>query len=405
MKRKDKGRKIYRTKEKNYYGKSPFEKFMSGLLTVLLIGGIGFLGYSTAEPLLKFTKHTGDSPDVIPVVTTTVESESSSQTTAENATDTAVETTVAVTEIPTEPPVTMESYRAFALTTADLESTSALQTALDAIPKNQDIEYVEVPLKAKGGMIYYVSTVATESALKEFQKLNLVKISETIKDSGYKPAALISTFNDNILPSVDKETGYICSDGTLWCDSSLQSWTNPFSQNTVSYIADITNEISGTGFDRIICTDFVFPKFTQKDLSVLDEKLSKNDRCMALTSAANLLYDTSVSNGASMFIEVSAADILSKNADILQPILLSVNTVILNINIDELGNGVSDGKNYYEFKGTPAEKVEKCLGFVADSLSDFNFAVRISGSSLTTQELIAVKEKIAEMGYNSFVLG
>lgn len=359
MKRKDKGRKIYRTKEKNYYGKSPFEKFMSGLLTVLLIGGIGFLGYSTAEPLLKFTKHTGDSPDVIPVVTTTVESESSSQTTAENATDTAVETTVAVTEIPTEPPVTMESYRAFALTTADLESTSALQTALDAIPKNQDIEYVEVPLKAKGGMIYYVSTVATESALKEFQKLNLVKISETIKDSGYKPAALISTFNDNILPSVDKETGYICSDGTLWCDSSLQSWTNPFSQNTVSYIADITNEISGTGFDRIICTDFVFPKFTQKDLSVLDEKLSKNDRCMALTSAANLLYDTSVSNGASMFIEVSAADILSKNADILQPILLSVNTVILNINIDELGNGVSDGKNYYEFKGTPAEKVEK----------------------------------------------
>lgn len=403
MKRKDKGRKIYRTKEKNYYGKSPFEKFMSGVLTLLLIGGIGFLGYSTAEPLLKFTKHTGDEPEeVIPVVSeTTAESESTTQTTVE----TAVETTVTSTEIMTEPPVTMESYKAFSLGTEDLESIESLKTALDAIPRNQGIEYVEVPLKARGGMIHYVSTVATNNELKEFQKLNLVKISETIKKSGYTPTALISTFNDNILPSVDKETGYICSDGSLWTDSALRYWTNPFSQNTVKYLSDITDEISSTGFNRIVCTDFVFPKFTDRDLSILDEKLSRNDRCMALTSAANLLYDTSVSNGASMFIEISAVDILSGNADILQPMLLSVNTVILNINLDELGEGVSDGRNYYEFKGTPSEKVEKCLGFVSENLTDFNVAVRVSGSSLTVQELITVKEKIAGMGYNSFVLG
>lgn len=404
MKRKDKGRKIYRTKEKNYYGKSPLEKFMSGLLTVLLIGGIGFLGYSAAEPLLKFTKHMGDKPDVIPAETTTADSESTIQEVSENTTESEFETT-AVMEVPTEPPVTMESYRAFTLMASDLASTETLQTALDAIPKNQDIEYVEVPLKTAGGSVYYVSTVASKPEMKEFQKLNLVIISETIRNSGYEPTALISTFNDNILPSVDTETGYAYSDGTLWYDSALKAWTNPFSQNTISYLADITEEISGTGFDRIVCTDFVFPKFTDRDLSVLDERLSKSDRCMALTSAANLLYDTSVSNGASMFIEVSAADILGGNAEILQPMLLSVNTIVLNINIDELGDGVSDGHNYYEFKGTPAEKTEKCLGFVSESLSDFNVAVRISGSSLTIQELISVKEKIAEMGYNSFVLG
>lgn len=404
MKHKDKGRKIYRTKEKNYYGKSTFEKFISGLLTVLLVGGIGFLGYSIAEPLIKFTKHTGDDPDIIPVQTTTADGEVTTQTDGEDTAET-TETTVAVTETPTEPPITMELYKAFALTTDDLESTSALQTALDAIPKNQEIEYVEVPLKSAGGMVYYVSTVATNGQFKDFQKLNLVKISETIRKSGFEPVAMISTFDDNILPTIDKETGYTYTDGTLWYDSALKPWTNPFSQNAVSYLANITEEISGMGFEKIVCTDFVFPKFTDRDLEALDEKFGRNDRCMALTSAANTLYDIAVSNGTSMFIEVSAADILSGNADILQPILLSVNTVVLDVNMDELGEGVSDGRNYYEFKGTPEEKVEKCLGFVTDNLADFNFAVRVSGSSLTTQEFIEVKEKIAEMGYNSFVLG
>ena len=61
MKFKNKGRKIYKTKEKNYYGKSPVGKAFSVGLTVLLIGGIVFIGYSVAEPLINYTKKKGDS--------------------------------------------------------------------------------------------------------------------------------------------------------------------------------------------------------------------------------------------------------------------------------------------------------------------------------------------------------
>ena len=49
MRFKNKGRKIYKTKEKNYYGKSPVGKAFSVGLTILLLGGIGFIGYSGAD--------------------------------------------------------------------------------------------------------------------------------------------------------------------------------------------------------------------------------------------------------------------------------------------------------------------------------------------------------------------
>ena len=49
MGRKTKGRKIYKTKEKNYYGKTPLGKAFSVALSVLLIGGLGFIGYNIVD--------------------------------------------------------------------------------------------------------------------------------------------------------------------------------------------------------------------------------------------------------------------------------------------------------------------------------------------------------------------
>ncbi|MDE5936401.1 MAG: hypothetical protein K2G83_03235, partial [Ruminococcus sp.] len=105
------------------------------------------------------------------------------------------------------------------------------------------------------------------------------------------------------------------------------------------------------------------------------------------------------------FIEVSATDVLRGNAEILQPVLLSASNIILNIDLDELSRGVSAEHTFYEFKGSSGEKTDKCLGFVSDKLSDFNVSVRISGESLTTEELLNAKEVIADYGYNSFVIG
>ena len=128
---------------------------------------------------------------------------------------------------------------------------------------------------------------------------------------------------------------------------------------------------------------------------------------MALTSAANVFYDTAVSKGASMQIEVSAEDLLKgKNDVISQPMMLNVSSIVLNINIDSISYGVYTNETVYEFSGTASDKVKKMLQLVSDYLRGFrNIAVRISGSSVGTDELIKAKEVIGEFGYRSFVIG
>ena len=77
MKIKNKGRKIYKTKEKNFYGKSIPNKIFSAGLTVLFLSGVVFLGYSVAEPIMNYTKKKGDNS--VPIVAETSSTESSSR--------------------------------------------------------------------------------------------------------------------------------------------------------------------------------------------------------------------------------------------------------------------------------------------------------------------------------------
>lgn len=399
MKFKNKGRKIYKTKEKNYYDKSPAGKAFSIGLTILLIGGIGFIGYSVAEPIVNYTKRKGDKD--IPVTTS-----------AELQTDAPEITTGKSNEIPIQENISAENYKAATVSTADLVSVESLKHAIDNLPSADEIEYVEIPLKVSGGEIFYNSSVypAVNSGAIQLQA-DLNEISSIVKSYGLKPVAVMSVFNDNIVPATFPDTGYVTyNTGEQWIDNDYSAggkpWTTPYSQSALSYVTDIADEISSAGFDKIVCSDFIFPHFRESDLALLDPKLGSKDRYIAMTSAANMLYDCILSNGSTMLIEVSAAELLQGNDDIIsQPMLLNVKNIILNINMDEISYGVYTNGTVYEFTGTPAEKTQKMLGLVENKLTDFNIAVRVSGSSLTKAELIEAKDTIEEEGYKSFILG
>lgn len=398
MRFRNKGRKIYKTKEKNYYGKSPAGKAFSVGLTVLLIGGIGFLGYSIAEPIINYNKKTGDQADasltaaVEPAQSPTVNDYSGEMINIEQNSN-------------------IEQYKAAAFTANDLANAATLAAALNRVPAEQGIEYIEIPLKVSGGLIYYASDNYYAQVTGAVQsQLTLDEITGTVRQKGYKPAAMISTFNDNIMPASFPETGYITiDDGSQWIDNDLAAggkpWMSPFQDAAVSYVTQIVDEVSSADFDKVICSDFVFPVFRDSDVEYLGATVVSPDRYWTLIQTANQMYDTILRNGSTMMLEVNAADILKGSDDILQQMLLDVNTVILNINVDEIGSGVYTSDTVYEFTGTAAEKVDKMLGLVSGKLKGFNVAVRISGTGVNTEELLKAKEKISGYGYSSFVIG
>lgn len=396
MKIRNKGRKIYKTKEKNYYGKSPFGKFMSGALSVLLIGGLGFLGYSVAEPIINYTRKAGDEEPSASVTETKEQTESFSADVTGNSVDVMDN-------------ISVEQYRAASVRTEDMNSTESLAAALERVPS--DTEYISVPLKAKGGGIYYASSVSEAGlcgAVKSALTLN--DITTTVKAAGFKPVAELSLLNDSIFPAAYPDASYKIADGgSMWIDDALENggkpWMTPMSDVTRSYLSALGDEVAAAGFEKVICGDVIFPPFRESDLTLLGEEVKKSDRYLSLTSLVNSLYSKFISGGTAMMLEVSAAELLSGGGEVIQPMVLDVNTLVLNVDFDEIGQSVTAPDTVYEFSGTAKENAEKIIGLVKDRLSDYNVVVRFSGKNTEQSELIKAKEVISGYGYSSYIIG
>ena len=149
----------------------------------------------------------------------------------------------------------------------------------------------------------------------------------------------------------------------------------------------------------------MFPPFRESDLTLLGEEVKKSDRYLSLTSLVNSLYSKFISGGTAMMLEVSAAELLSGGGEVIQPMVLDVNTLVLNVDFDEIGKSVTAPDTVYEFSGTAKENAEKIIGLVKDRLSDYNVVVRFSGKNTEQSELIKAKEVISGYGYSSYIIG
>ncbi|MDD6346276.1 MAG: putative glycoside hydrolase [Oscillospiraceae bacterium] len=391
MRFKNKGRKIYKTKEKRYYRKGKSGRFMSIALTVLLTGGLVFVGYSVAGPLLNYTKKKGDNS------ISSLGSSTNYSETSEDSGD-SLETLENIQTV----------YKCTFLSRSCLEDIDSLEYEIGEIVET-DAEYIVVPLKLSGGKIYYSSDVrgaGYSGAVVSY--LELYEIVSAIEEAGLKSIAYMSVLDDNIYPASYPDAGYrIEESGSVWIDDNPydggKPWLNPFSYDAVEYSESLADEITLAGFDEIIFSDIVFPPFRESDIEYIGETVRDSGRYTSLVSLANDLYDIAEKNGVPSMLEVSAEDIAKGCAEVFRPGLLSTVMLVVNIDFDNLYTlETTEGKTYH-FTGDTASKAKKLMRIIKEDIKDFKVIIRLSGENLYEEDLEETKSELIKLGYESYI--
>ena len=365
---------------------------MSIAPTVLLTGGLVFVGYSVAGPLLNYTKKKGDNS------ISSLGSSTNYSETSEDSGD-SLETLENIQTV----------YKCTFLSRSCLEDIDSLEYEIGEIVET-DAEYIVVPLKLSGGKIYYSSDVrgaGYSGAVVSY--LELYEIVSAIEEAGLKSIAYMSVLDDNIYPASYPDAGYrIEESGSVWIDDNPydggKPWLNPFSYDAVEYSESLADEITLAGFDEIIFSDIVFPPFRESDIEYIGETVRDSGRYTSLVSLANDLYDIAEKNGVPSMLEVSAEDIAKGCAEVFRPGLLSTVMLVVNIDFDNLYTlETTEGKTYH-FTGDTASKAKKLMRIIKEDIKDFKVIIRLSGENLYEEDLEETKSELIKLGYESYIL-
>lgn len=322
MKLKPKGRKIYRYKTRFERIKGFLRDTRAVTLTVLGTGALVFVGYSIGAPIMDFLK---EQNILVPISTLESKGEVSSET-----------------ELPTEgstQPMTPkhEKLCGFYLEKSALSTKQALDEALSAIPAG--ITHVIVPLKTEGGRLYYGTRLADAGMCGAvIAATPLETIYTTIVDRGFIPVASINTLEDSVYPQTYAESAYkIAGTTDKWLDQENggKPCLSPFSELTLDYLSNLTDEIVHAGFRVILCDGLMYPEFTQEDIQKVDAPLTSEDKSAALAQLVKVMSEAS--EQAAFYVSVDADDLLMGRAGFLKSDeQLPITGVIVSVNADSL---------------------------------------------------------------------
>ncbi|MDE6005153.1 MAG: hypothetical protein K2G88_07175 [Oscillospiraceae bacterium] len=292
MKFKPKGRKIYRRKDRFEHLKHVRHNTFSVILTFLLAGAIGFVGYSAGAPIVAFLQEknffiteSDNNNNSEPTETTEPEENIEITETTEM-----IETTEEVTEPTTEERLGFvqkaPDMQGYELDVSALITETALEQALEELPEG--LSHVLVPLKINGGDIYYATAVKDAIKSNAVQAvLSLDKIYEMISAKGYEPVAVINTLqDDNYAKNYSASSYHNINTGEIWEDKSTvetRLWLSPENSLTQDYLSAIAEEIEQANFKILVCEGLSFPNFPRSELDNLEPVCGNTERYQALT--------------------------------------------------------------------------------------------------------------------------
>ncbi len=414
--KKNKGMKIYRQKKRKAKNSN---QILSLLGTCAVVFGVGIFGYYVvAVPVYDLITSAGDdtsdsgSSKTVEVTTAPYITENSETTITSvkkifsdlDEKTTSETTTPAVTTAPdstkseskttkaTKAPVLSSEGGVYYLTAADI---SDLNTLVDRLNNIHGYSSVVLPLKAQGGKLYYRSNVETASLAGVISSdVSLYDMVTIITECGMEPVAEISTIADNIYPLTYKKSAYQFEDGVTgeWLDNKSDQggkpWLSPFSESAISYLSDLTEEITASGIKKIICTDTYFPPFRDKDLGYIGDLVNPATRYKGLTDLINTLNSKASANNGEVMLSVSASDVINSSSEVFRPEELGKMSAVVTINMNDFsGQSIGDIMNKIKEK-SGSMKVVPC----------------IISSSVSASELTSIVDSLTKSGYKYYMV-
>lgn len=167
------------------------------------------------------------------------------------------------------------------ITGAELEKDlEAVRRQVKALPSGTPIM---LDLKSIYGNFFYSSSVnGNRNTDVDIEAMD--QFIRELNSSSYYTIARIPALRDRLYGLENVRDGLPVAAGYLWMDSYGCYWLNPASDGTVSFLAQIANELRGLGFDEVVFCDYYFPE--------TDKIVFRASKQEALEKAAQTLVNT-----------------------------------------------------------------------------------------------------------------
>lgn len=393
--------KIKRSKGRLYKKKrSTAKTVLEVIVLVVLAGGLIYIGYSAAGPLINYWTGGGSSDTVTgwTPAESVLSGENSQGGNSENTgTDISSENTTKAQEA--------SSLGTYLLSQNALKSKEALNSALDSA-KNSGFGIVLIPLKDTSGTILYSSKIEYIKEIKELVtgKLSAKDIADAAKAKGLVPKAVIPTLMDKTSPDYVDDTGYYFEGSNYsWYDNSPEyggkRWVDPFREGTKKYYTDMVRELKTAGFEEVVLSELSFPAFHDVDRDYLSAQNFSPDRYKALTALYKACYDASSKTAS---VSVNIKDVLdgkgqsfSGTAELLTDKSFS-GKVFLTVNLSDFGETLEVAQgDPITLPKDAAKKAEFLISKASEYLStNLTIVPVINGDGMSLTDLIKCYKEI-----------
>lgn len=392
------GRNIYRRR------RSKFRSIVTTSLWVILIGAIGFVGFSVAGPFIDYLRTKDDNTSDISQWTPP-----SSDPISEPNKDESGTASLPPSDNTSEPPNEKNGYIAIEIPVDEVQSEEKLTKFLSSA-KTDGYNAVVIQLKDETGLFLYdTSNEIAISADTVSGKMGLAGIVSKIKGENLVPIARIHTLKDALNTQYSRDLNYQFKDGgTVWLDNAPakggKRWISPFSDASVDFICDISAEIADAGFEQIIYSSLVFPSFHNADFGYLGDKIKPETRWTGLIELYNEVDKIVVANNAVSVLEVSVKAAIEETEEVYKVEQLQGKNITAVYNASEIGKKLVAGNDTITIPDATYESVTTAFQLIADSADKINIIPCIEKSGLSDGELLEAIRALKDLGYESYII-